>query len=123
MQHLPDPIDVEVGARIREHRRLLSISQTKLAVAVGVTFQQVQKYERGANRVSTSMLVHIAHELGTTVGALVGEHEATEARPRAEVFRVLGMSGASDLLKAYAAIPDAAVRQAVLKLAKVLAAG
>ncbi|HYD43914.1 MAG TPA: helix-turn-helix transcriptional regulator, partial [Phenylobacterium sp.] len=50
MQDEPDPIDVAVGARIRLRRKQLGISQSKLADAIGVTFQQVQKYERGANR-------------------------------------------------------------------------
>ena len=52
----PDPIDVAVGARVRIRRRWLGFSQTQLATALGITFQQVQKYERGANRVSASML-------------------------------------------------------------------
>jgi transcriptional regulator with XRE-family HTH domain len=65
----PDPIDVEVGARIRVRRKYLSLSQSALAEALGLTFQQVQKYERGANRVSASMLVKIATRLDTTVGA------------------------------------------------------
>ena len=56
----PDPIDVAVGARIRNRRLWLGLSQTQLADALGVTFQQVQKYERGANRVSASMLVKSA---------------------------------------------------------------
>lgn len=56
----PDPIDVHVGARLRELRRERGISQTALALAVGVTFQQIQKYEKGANRVSASMLYAIA---------------------------------------------------------------
>ena len=67
----PNPIDVEVGARIRVRRKYLSLSQSALAEALGLTFQQVQKYERGANRVSASMLVKIAAKLDTTVGALV----------------------------------------------------
>src|SRR5580692_10124503 len=69
----PDPIDVAVGARVRIRRRWLGLSQTQLANALGITFQQVQKYERGANRVSASMLVKIAAKLETTVAALVGE--------------------------------------------------
>src|SRR5580700_3727149 len=55
----PDPIDVEVGARIRARRVFLGMSQTKLAIALGLTFQQVQKYERGDNRVSASTLVRV----------------------------------------------------------------
>jgi len=54
---MPDPIDVGVGARIRIRRREIGVSQTSLGEHLGLTFQQVQKYERGTNRVSASMLV------------------------------------------------------------------
>jgi transcriptional regulator with XRE-family HTH domain len=63
--HGPDPIDLHVGARIRARRKMLGVSQEALAHAIGVTFQQVQKYERGANRTSASMLVRIARALHT----------------------------------------------------------
>ena len=69
----PNPVDVEVGARVRARRRALRLSQSQLADALGITFQQVQKYERGANRVSASMLVAIAQVLRTSVAELVGE--------------------------------------------------
>ena len=63
----PNPIDLHVGARIRMRRRLLGVSQERLAEALGLTFQQVQKYERGANRVSASKLYEIARTLQTPV--------------------------------------------------------
>ena len=59
----PNPIDLHVGGRIRMRRRILGVSQEKLAEALGLTFQQVQKYERGANRVSASKLYEIARTL------------------------------------------------------------
>jgi transcriptional regulator with XRE-family HTH domain len=59
----PNPVDVHVGDRIRRRRRALGISQDKLAEALGLTFQQVQKYERGANRVSASKLYQVARAL------------------------------------------------------------
>ncbi len=68
-----DPIDVSVGARIRMRRRELGVSQGVLAQHLGLTFQQVQKYERGANRVSASMLVRTAEKLETSVAHLIGE--------------------------------------------------
>ena len=52
----PDPVDVHVGNRLRQRRTLLGMSQEKLAAAFGVSFQQIQKYERGANRISASRL-------------------------------------------------------------------
>ena len=57
----PDPIDVHVGKRIREHRLSLGMSLAKLGDSIGLTFQQIQKYERGANRLSASKLWAIAH--------------------------------------------------------------
>jgi transcriptional regulator with XRE-family HTH domain len=63
----PNPVDLHVGARVRMRRRLAGVSQEKLAEALGLTFQQVQKYERGANRVSASKLYEIAAALQTPV--------------------------------------------------------
>jgi transcriptional regulator with XRE-family HTH domain len=59
----PNPVDLHVGARVRMRRKLLGVSQEKLADALGLTFQQVQKYERGANRISASKLFEIARFL------------------------------------------------------------
>ena len=63
LERSPNPVDLHVGGRIRMRRRILGISQEKLADALGLTFQQVQKYERGANRVSASNLYEIARTL------------------------------------------------------------
>jgi transcriptional regulator with XRE-family HTH domain len=116
----PDPIDVEVGARIRVRRKYLSLSQSALADALGLTFQQVQKYERGANRVSASMLVKIAARLETTVGALVGENDPD--RHSHEVYQKLASAGALELLDSYSRLPDPEARRALVSLVKVLAA-
>jgi transcriptional regulator with XRE-family HTH domain len=112
----PDPIDVAVGARIRIRRRWLNFSQTQLANALGITFQQVQKYERGANRVSASMLVKIAAKLETTVAALVGE----DGQPPVEaiIYAQLATPGATDLLAAFAMLEDGETRRALLSLAR-----
>ncbi|KRA66795.1 Cro/Cl family transcriptional regulator [Caulobacter sp. Root656] len=63
----PNPIDLHVGARIRMRRKILGVSQERLADDLGLTFQQVQKYERGANRVSASKLYEIARSLQSSV--------------------------------------------------------
>src|SRR5580658_2657112 len=63
----PNPVDLHVGARIRMRRRMNGVSLERLADALGLTFQQVQKYERGANRVSASKLYEIAAALKTPV--------------------------------------------------------
>src|SRR5215203_6008776 len=67
---VPDPIDIEVGHRIRLCRRQIGMSQTELGDRIGVTFQQVQKYEKGTNRVGASRLVRIAGVLRTSVQSL-----------------------------------------------------
>src|ERR1700753_441801 len=64
----PHPVDRHVGLRIRMRRKELGVSQEKLAEALGLTFQQVQKYERAANRVSASKLWEIAQALSTHIG-------------------------------------------------------
>ena len=63
MQKSPNPVDIHVGNRVRMRRLMLDLSQTQLADALGITFQQVQKYEKGVNRISASRLQHISHIL------------------------------------------------------------
>lgn len=75
MSREPTEIDVEVGRRIRLIRKTRGMSQTQLADAAGVTFQQLQKYERGTNRVSASKLVQVATHLGIPASQLLGEGE------------------------------------------------
>jgi transcriptional regulator with XRE-family HTH domain len=86
----PNPVDLHVGARIRMRRRMQAVSQEKLADALGLTFQQVQKYERGANRVSASKLYEIAAALRTPVsyffeGLADPSSESADDEPRAAV--------------------------------------
>ncbi len=115
----PDPIDVEVGARVRLQRKALGLSQTALADALGLTFQQVQKYERGANRISASMLVRTAERLQTSVAALVGELDL--AKPPSGAVESLSRPGALKLLQAYEALPNNAARQALVAFAAAMA--
>jgi len=116
----PDPIDVAVGARIRIRRRWLGLSQTQLANALGITFQQVQKYERGANHGSASMFVKIAAKLEPTVAALVGEDGS--APVEAIIYAQLATPGATELLAAFANISDGDARRALLTLSQALSA-
>jgi transcriptional regulator with XRE-family HTH domain len=113
----PDPVDIAIGARMRLRRKSLGISQGVLSERVGVSFQQIQKYERGANRVSGSMLVSIAAALDTSVGWLVGE-EGGLADATDEIIQALALTGAVDLLEAFAAIPTASARTALVTLAQ-----
>lgn len=68
-----DPVDVAIGGRVRERREARRMTQDGLAKAVGVTFQQVQKYERGVNRIAAARLIQMAAALETAVADLVGE--------------------------------------------------
>jgi transcriptional regulator with XRE-family HTH domain len=116
----PDPVDIAIGARMRLRRKSLGVSQSALADRIGVSFQQVQKYERGANRVSGSTLVAVAQALDTTVGWLVGE-EGKLAEADESLVRALGVNGATELVEAYAAIPTTSARNALLALAEEMA--
>ena len=116
----PDPVDIAIGARMRLRRKSLGISQGVLSDRVGVSFQQIQKYERGANRVSGSMLVSIAAALDTSVGWLVGE-EGGMSDAADDILQALALTGATDLLEAYAAIRRPSARAALLALAQEMA--
>jgi transcriptional regulator with XRE-family HTH domain len=100
----PDTLDVAIGAAIRLRRKQLKISQDMLAERCGVTFQQVQKYENGANRVSFSRLVQIAHALGLRVSDLVGDIDQAAGFSPAETALLtnLGVSGATELIEDFA---------------------
>ena len=117
----PDPIDVAVGARVRIRRRWLGFSQTQLATALGITFQQVQKYERGANRVSASMLVKAARFLGIGAADLLPPDDKTKSTD-ALLRRLFDTPAAAKAVEAYCAIPNPALRRTILRLMRVLGA-
>lgn len=116
----PDPIDVEVGRRIRARRKAMGLSMQTLGDHIGVSYQQCEKYEKGANRVSASMLVRIAQRLETTVGALVGEDGAAKAPP--DALSAFVHSGPGLRLAAAAKDLPPHVLSAVIGLAKDLGA-
>ena len=111
----PDPLDTMVGARIRVLRIHKKISQTDLAEQIGVTFQQVQKYEKGTNRIGASRLSRIAAVLGVSVGELF-ESSGQKADDASSPFRLLAETGALRVLKAYTRTTDARVRHAIAEL-------
>ena len=107
---LPDQHDFEIGARIRLRRRLLGVSQSTLAEQVGLTFQQVQKYERGANRVAASMLGRIAAALQCSASFLMGESNPA-AVP--DVAPAPGRDDTRRMLDAFEAIADDDLRRKI----------
>ncbi len=86
---MPDDIDRHVGRQLKNRRSLLGISQEKLADAVGVTFQQVQKYERGANRISASRLFSFSRILDVSIDFF---YEGIESNNNSKNHKNLGMS-------------------------------
>ncbi|GJD66424.1 helix-turn-helix domain-containing protein [Methylobacterium frigidaeris] len=96
------PMDAQVGARVAAFRKAKGVSQTELGQAIGVTFQQVQKYEKGTNRISSAALAVIATRLEVPVTRLYGDpDEQGEDR----IGQLLGAPGALELLDLYAAMP------------------
>jgi len=112
---MPDPLDALVGARIRVFRIHRKISQTDLADQIGVTFQHVQKYEKGTNRIGASRLSRIAAVLGVSVGELF-ESPGEKSSDSTLLFRLLAEPGALRVLKAYTRTSDPRVRHAIAEL-------
>lgn len=125
----PNPIDRHVGARVRLRRQLLNMSQEKLGDELGVTFQQVQKYERGANRIGAGRLWVLARTLDVPVSFFyegVGESMAqpgfAEGDQTPIVDDFIQSADGVALAQAFAKIRDARVRRRVLELVRTLAA-
>ena len=126
----PNPIDKHVGARVRMRRLILGMSQGKLGEALDVTFQQVQKYEKGANRIGASRLQQLARVLDVPPAYFF--EDAPSGEPRAAGFAedeghnhfvdFLSTSEGLQLNRAFAAIRDAKVRKKILDLVVSLAA-
>jgi transcriptional regulator with XRE-family HTH domain len=119
---IPHPIDVHVGKRIRTGRLLLGINQETLAAGLGLTFQQVQKYEAGANRVSASRLSAIADILRVPVSFFFEGQDDPLAAPQERALRDhLERPQTLELIRLYYAIPDERVRQQFLRLVEAVA--
>ena len=119
----PHPVDRHVGVRIRMRRKELGVSQEKLAESLGITFQQVQKYERGANRVSASKLWEIASALKTPVAYFydgLGDQEAAAAQRDAAQDFLLSSEGI-ELMSAFPRIAEPLVRRKIVELVRVVA--
>ncbi len=132
----PNPIDVHVGARVRLRRTLLGMSQEAMGKAIGLTFQQVQKYERGANRISASRLYDLSRVLEVPISFFFDDmpDEVAAQSPRLISGWTEQASPASfeadpmtkretlELVRSYFRITDPSVRKRVAELAKALGA-
>ena len=119
LEHAPNPVDRHVGLRIRLRRRELGVSQEKLAESIGLTFQQVQKYERAANRVSASKLWEIAQALKTSVTYFyegLGGDDQTPAAQQTQDF-MLTTEGL-ELMAVFPRIAQPALRRKLLELVR-----
>lgn len=121
----PDARDVDVGRRIRAQRLVCQMSQTELANNLGVTFQQVQKYEKGVNRVGAGRLARIAEVLNVPVSFFFsGDHTPSEAADSVNSgLSFLETAGAVRLVRAYAQIEDPQIRRALVDLSEEIAGG
>jgi transcriptional regulator with XRE-family HTH domain len=126
----PNPTDKHVGARVRMRRMMLGMSQEKLGDALGLTFQQVQKYEKGANRIGASRLQQIAHILQVPVSFFfegapgVSEQQSSglgEAPSPAYISDFLATSDGLALTKAFMGIKDAKLRRRIVDLVEQIA--
>ncbi len=132
----PNPIDVHVGGRVRLRRTLLGMSQEKLGEAIGLTFQQVQKYERGSNRIGASRLYDLSRVLDVPVGFFfddmtdeVAARSPGQIRGRtAEMDEVhfepnpMARRETLELVRAYYKIGDSSVRKRLFEMVKALGA-
>jgi len=108
-----DKRDIEVGRRLRTYRLQRGLSQEKLADQLGVTFQQVQKYEKGTNRISAGRLQRISEVLEIPITEFFSVQRGGGAG-QSEIFELLDTAAALRLVRAYSRIQDAKVQQALL---------
>ncbi len=127
----PHPVDSHVGQKVKARRLMLGMSQDELAQAIGLTFQQVQKYERGTNRISVSRLTEIGaalkvpldYFLDGTPRLLPGRKLAIKGSGKSAVVDPLQDRDVRDLVKSYMSIKKPALKKQLLKMAKAISKG
>lgn len=125
----PNPIDNYVGHRVRMRRMMMGMSQEKLGDKLGLTFQQVQKYEKGTNRIGSSRLQHLSHILEVPVSFFFDGAPSTPGYERADgdapspeyVAQFLATSDGLALTKSFMAISDSKTRRKIVDLVEQLA--
>jgi transcriptional regulator with XRE-family HTH domain len=127
----PKPLDTHVGVRVRTRRLTLGMSQTELGDAIGITFQQIQKYEKGTNRIGASRLQQIADALQVPISFFFQEWSGAEfssstnnpAGGVAEISRALATNAGIELMRAFVKIKDENLRRHLVRLATAIAEG
>ena len=126
----PNPIDIHVGSRVRLRRMMLGMSQEKLGEQLGITFQQIQKYEKGTNRIGASRLQHIARVLSVPISFFFEDAPAPptgdstgfeESSSTSYVVDFLSSSEGIQLNKAFVRIKDAQQRRRIIDLVRAMA--
>jgi transcriptional regulator with XRE-family HTH domain len=117
----PDPIDIAVGLRLRTLRKSKGMSQEQLGKALGITFQQIQKYERGTNRISASMLVKSARTLEVSASSLLPDENDPAPKSPVILSMMSQLRGVDELVECYSRIKSNRYRRALLQLARSLA--
>jgi transcriptional regulator with XRE-family HTH domain len=121
----PEPVDIHVGSKVKQRRLMLGMSQDKLAKELGLTFQQVQKYERGTNRIGASRLHAISRILSVPESFFFADMQAANgfAEPGQEPFNSNPMERKEtlDLVRYYYRISDTTVRKRILDMVKAMA--
>ncbi len=132
---IPNPVDVHVGARLRQRRTLLGMNQTKLGSSIGLTFQQVQKYEKGTNRISASRLYALSGTLDVPIEYFFSDMPTAVAASSPTLGRGSAKQPLSyqpdpmatretlELVRAYYKIEDTNVRNRLRELTKVIGTG
>ena len=127
----PNPIDIHVGSRVRLRRMMLGMSQEKLGTQLGITFQQIQKYEKGTNRIGASRLQHISTVLSVPVAFFFEDAPATpgaspglsESASSNYVVNFLSSSEGIQLNKAFVRVRDPKLRRRIIDLVRAVADG
>ena len=130
----PNPVDIHVGSRVRFRRMLLGMSQEKLGERLGLTFQQVQKYEKGVNRIGASRLFDLSQVLQVPIQFFYEEAPGTLAQPSADrghgfadrsaesyIVEFLNTRDGLELNRAFVRIHDVKVRRSIVDLVRSLA--
>lgn len=123
----PNPIDTHVGSRVRLRRMLIGMSQERLGEQMGLTFQQIQKYEKGVNRIGASRLLNLSQILDVPVqfffdGAPVdGAQASNKADGESFIYEFVNSREGLELNRAFVRISDAKVRRSVIELVRSLA--
>ncbi len=135
----PDPVDLLIGSKVREKRLIMGLSQDALAKCIGLTFQQIQKYERGINRISVSRLLNICNALNAPVNYFLESIESFSEGSKCAETNVAGFSDNKQegllydedplskkdviaLIRAYSKINSPALKKQLLEMAKAMSA-